>query len=246
MDGRRNQLLCNGCYGRVLSLWEVKAGEFPDAERDDAIVNLLSASVTAEQIGWARERLAAAKLFNELSPQAQQMLATAEAVTGVLKTATGLDWSAAVIGLCKAVESEIAIRLIEPLRRATTGIDLAADLADKDLSRVARYCAGLAPAPELGSLAHTLGAAARSRRRVTTSPLLKVLHDMVAAWPDGRWILATDGLMYAASRLGKEFRNPAAHTGVLSEDDYEQCRLAVQGEGGLLSRLVTATPTQSR
>jgi hypothetical protein len=241
VDGQSDKLLCNGCYGRLLSLWKVKSGDLPDGERDEAILALLSASVTAAQIEQAQKRLAAAETHRKLSPQAQQMLATSEAVTSVLRSVSGLDWSAAVIGLCKAVEIEVVRRFAEPLRDATTGLDLQKDLADKDLSRLARYCAGRGPAPELGSLAYALTVAAHSRRRATTSHLLGALRAIVASWTGGGWILAPDGLASAATELSMNYRNPAAHTSVLDERDYERCKALVQGQGGILDMLTKST-----
>lgn len=242
VDGHDDRLLCNGCYGRLLSLWEVKAGDLPDEDRDDAILELLDREVTPEQVARAQARLAADAEHRQLSPAAQKMLATAEAVTTALRTTTGLDWSAAVIGLCKAVEVEVARRLAEPLRSATRGLDLTEDLADKDLRRLARYCAGQTPAPpELGTMAYVLGVAAGSRRRAGTSPLLQALAGLASGWKDGQWVVAADGLAPAARDLGTRYRNPAAHTAVLTEDDYAGCLRLVQGADGLLARLARAT-----
>jgi hypothetical protein len=50
------------------------------------------------------------------------------AVTAVLRSATGLDWSVAIIGLCKATEIEVVHRIAEPLRLAASGQDMTADL----------------------------------------------------------------------------------------------------------------------
>lgn len=241
VDKNDANLLCNGCYGRLLSLWQVKAGTEPDAERDAAIVVLLAASVTPDQIAAAQQRLATNAAHRLLSPAAQQMLATTEAVRATLVNMTGLDWSAAVIGLCKAVEVEIVRRIAEPLRDATKQADLAGDLADKDFARFARYCAGRAPAPEMGSLAYMLGVAARSKRRATHSPMLTALTRLGTGWTGGEWILAADGLAEQANALTRQFRNPAAHTAVLDKDDFDRCRDLVQGENGLLGRLIEAT-----
>jgi hypothetical protein len=241
VDSDDERLLCNGCYGRLSALWDLKAGDLPDNERDEAILALLEAMVTPAQIEAAQARLAVLSRHRELSSPAQMVLATAEAVTNSLRSATGLDWSAAVIGLCKAVEIEAVRRLMEPLREVTKDLDLSLDLADKDLSRLARYCVGKAPAPELGSLAYTLTVAAKSRRRASSSPLLNALLRLTQAWAGGEWILAPDGLSAAASTLSKQYRNPAAHTAVLNEDDFQECRRLVKGEDGLLSHLIRAT-----
>ena len=132
------RLLCNGCSGRLLSLWEIKAGDLPDAERDLAVLELLAEDVPMSDIAAARSRLQEqAAVYSSVSAQAQLGLATAEAVSGALRHTSGLDWSAAIICLCKAVELEVVRCVAEPWRDATAGLDLAADLKDKDLMRVA-------------------------------------------------------------------------------------------------------------
>jgi hypothetical protein len=225
----------------LLSLWEIKAGDLRDGERDAAILSLLDKAVTSQQVADAQARLAEEVIHRQLSPAAQQMLATAEAVIGVLRTATGLDWSAAVIGLCKAVEIEVVRRVAEPLAQLVQGRDLTPDLADKDLTRLAKYCAGRAPAPELGSLSYMLEVAARSQRRAATSPLLRALTELVSGWTHGAWVVAVDGLAAQANEVAREFRNPAAHTSVLTEADFDRCRALVQGDDGLLAQLVRST-----
>ena len=97
------------------------------------------------------------------------MLATAHAVTAALRSATGLDWSVAIIGLCKAVEIEAVHRIAEPLRLAASGQDMTVELQDPEFARVARYCAGTGRPPELGSLARFLRTAANSSKRAETS-----------------------------------------------------------------------------
>jgi hypothetical protein len=42
--------LCNGCYGRLLSIYEVKAGPAPDDERADALASVLMGLVSKDEI----------------------------------------------------------------------------------------------------------------------------------------------------------------------------------------------------
>jgi hypothetical protein len=240
-----NRLICNGCYGRLLSIWEIKTGALPDDARDRALLQALTASVSPEEIARTRSHLQREQAgYPQLSETAQLMIATSHAVKGALQSATGLDWSAAVIGLCKAVEVEVMRAVVEPLRAAVAGIDIDADVQDKDLGRVARYCAGLAPPPELGSLIHFIGTAAHSKRRAAASALIKSLHQLAAQWPDGgEWILDTDGFLASATRLTQEFRNPAAHTELLDVDHFYACSRLVEAHGGLLHRLLETTRT---
>src|SRR5579884_225714 len=63
-------------------------------------------------------------------PRRSATIATAECVAERLLAQTDMDWSAAVIGLCKAFEVELVQRVIEPLKEASAGTDLSPDIAD--------------------------------------------------------------------------------------------------------------------
>jgi hypothetical protein len=237
-----DRLLCNGCYGHLLSIWEIKAGSLEDESRDAALLELLAAAAPADEVTRAQSRLiASAPQHGQLSDDAQRMLATAYAVTPALRNATGLDWSVAIIGLCKAVEIEVVHRIAEPLRLATGGQDMTMDAKDNDLSRVARYCEGTLPAPELGSLARFLRTAANSKRRAETSVLVAALRDIREAWPSADWLFTKGGFTDAIDHLRREYRNPAAHTVLFGEEDFQRCADLVHGQNGLLWRLIAAT-----
>jgi hypothetical protein len=150
-----DRLLCNGCYGYLLSIWEIKAGALEDESRDAALFQVLASVVPSDEVARAQSRLiASTPQASQLTEPAQRMLATAHAVTAPLRRATGLDWSVAIIGLCKAVEVEAVHRIAEPLRLVASGQNMSVEAKDPDFRRVARYCEGKANAPELGS--HTL------------------------------------------------------------------------------------------
>jgi hypothetical protein len=241
VDTDPQRLLCNGCYGQLLSLWEIKAGDLPDEDRDRAVLQLLAKSVPAGQVAAARRRLQnRTAVYSSVSDQAQLMLATADAVGAALRHTSGLDWSAAVICLCKAVELEVVRCVAEPWRAATTGLDLSVDLKDTDLARMARYCAGRAPAPELGALSYSLGVAASSRARRETSPLVSSLWRLVGTRAAASWWVEATGLPAVLSDLSTRFRNPAAHTSVLTAEDYGICRAHVLGSDGILAQLMRA------
>ena len=170
-----DRLLCNGCYGFLLSIWEIKAGSLEGESRDAALLQMLASAVPASEVVRTRSRLiASTPQAAQLTEAAQRMLATAHAVTAPLRRATGLDWSVAIIGLCKAVEVEAIHRIAEPLRLVASGQDMSVEAKDHDFARVARYCEGKANAPELGSLAHFLRTATNSKRRAETSVLVSV------------------------------------------------------------------------
>ena len=153
-----------------------------------------------------------------------------------------LEWSPAVIGLCKAVEAEVICRIVRPLADLTSHEDLSSDKNDKDLGRVAAFCANpTRQPPELGALAHFLQTVIHSRQRRETSILLRTFLRLSANWQDSYWLLEPKGFYNALTLLTKDFRNRAAHIDELGKQDYVSCRELVMGPEGVLWKLVVAT-----
>ncbi len=242
-SGNWDRLLCNGCYGRLLSIYEVKAGTLPDEDRVQTLASILLSLATEEDAAEQERRLKIAESRSEhLAPQSLRFLATSAYVAGTLESADGLDWSAAVIGICKAFESEIVVRLMVPLREASRGTDLASDLADRDLSRIAKFCGVAAGSPpELGTVRYFLSVAAGSKQRIESSPLLRTLKGVFARWPRSGWLVDRTGGLEGIEKLTTCFRNRAAHIDALTKQDFEQCYALAAGPKGLLWELVLAT-----
>ena len=242
-DSDWSRLLCNACYGYLLSIHEIAAGTGPDEEKANQLAELLVGLVSADAArGALRRRTYTCDPETNLSTSTVRFLGTAEFVADRLQDQSSLEWSPAIICLCKAVEFEVVARIMEPLRRQCAQEDLAHDLADNDLKRLARWCAGKQPQqPELGGIRHVLVTAANSRRRAEASPLIRALLQRVRTLPRGGWLLDTDGLARALGELTMRFRNPAAHTDELDAPDYASCRELVLAADGLLWRLVDAT-----
>lgn len=240
--GTWDRLLCDGCYGRLLSIWEIKSGSLDDTERYDELHRLLTGLVAEAEIARAASLIRARDQRSEqLSPEAMVVLSTAEAVASSLAAAaTELDWSAAIIGLCKAVEIEVVRLLVLPLKASVTQLDLSGDLSDWGMQRVARFCAGRGAPPELGTLAHFITAASDPRRRLASSTLVASFRLLVRAWPASDWLFAPDGFPASVTVLTRTFRNPAAHTALLDETAYQACSTLVQGEDGILWKLHVA------
>lgn len=79
--------------------------------------------------------------------EAVRFIATFEHVAGHLEKAPQLEWSPAIIDLCKAVEAEVVIRILLPLAVKSSDSDLSADKKDKDIGRVAASCSDLTRKP---------------------------------------------------------------------------------------------------
>ena len=235
--------LCNGCYGRLLSIFEIKAGTGPDDDRTDQLASLLSGLITVDQKREADRTLRLAdKRSQALSAESRHFIATADYVAGQLESRGNLEWSPAVIGLCKAVEMEVVTRLVMPLRTMVGTEDLHEDRRDKEMERIAKFCAGVRPTPpELGTIARFLQTANNSKRRRQTSTLIRCFRILVADWVGSTWFLSPDGLVGALERLTKQFRNRAAHLDELSAADYRECRDLVIGTHGIIWKLLLST-----
>jgi hypothetical protein len=163
------------------------------------------------------------EIMHKLHTDTVLFLHTADTLAAALRE-YDLDWSPAVIMLCKAFEKETNVRLLAPLREKTSGRDLKGDISDEDLGRIARFCSAAGQPPELGTLGHFLNTAIHSKQRRASSILLQSFYELVSDWPRSQWLVDEFGLSAALKKLTREFRNPAAHIEKLSESDFGNCR----------------------
>ena len=235
--------LCNGCYGRLLSLYEIKAGTAADDQRAEELGSVLVSSVALDDQREAEQLFKTSEKRSEyLSPEGLRFVATAEHVAGHLDAAPQLEWSPAVIGLCKAVEAEIVGRIVRPLAAHTSRDNLGDDKRDPDVGRMAIFCSEPSrKPPELGTFAHFLQTAINSQQRRQTSVLIRAFLHVAADWTGSQWLLDPKGFHPALMSLTTNFRNRAAHIDELGKEDYHACRDFVLGSHGLLWKLVLST-----
>jgi hypothetical protein len=241
--GDWSRKLCNGCYGRLLSLYEIKAGTATDDQRAEQLAEALLSLVTIDQLRQAERLFKTADNRTEaLSPEAVRFIATAEHVAAHLNASAQLEWSPAVIGLCKAVEVEVVGRILRPLGTMATNEDLNGEKNDKDIGRIASFCADpQRKPPELGAFAHFLQTVIHSQQRRQTSQLIGCFLRLAAQWTGSTWLLHPEGLHRALTALTTTYRNRAAHIDQLAKVDYIGCRELVIGSQGLVWKLVLAT-----
>lgn len=241
--GDWSRKLRNGCYGRLLSLYEIKAGTAAEDQRADQVAQLLLSLASVDQQREA-ERLfrASDTRANSLCPEALRFIATAEHVATQLESSAQLEWSPAVIGLCKAVEAEVVSRFLRPLAAAAADQDLSGDKSDKDIGRVATFCAEPErKPPELGVFSHFLQTVIHSQQRRQTSRLINCFLRLAGQWTGSTWLLSADGLCRSLTLLTTSYRNRAAHIDELSSADYQGCRELTIGTDGVVWRLVLTT-----
>lgn len=241
INNESSQLLCNSCYGFLLSVWNIRAGEQEDAERDNALLHCLASAVTAAEVERGRALLLARQtLASSLSADSSTLLSTAEAVGAGLVSwrATDLDWSVATLPLCKAVEIEVVRRVAQPLKNATQGIDLAADASGK-LKPMVNYCRYPDKHLMLGQITTFLeGVTAQEAAR---GPLAQAMRSIARTWPGSDWLFEANGLPAALKALRNNYRNRAAHTEILHKDQFDACSALVIGPQGVLWRLLAST-----
>ena len=235
--------LCNGCYGRLLSIYQVKAGDGTESERCEALASALIGFVAKEDRREAERiyRTSDARAVH-LAPEAVRFIATAEHVASGLQSEPELEWSPAVIGLCKAVELETVGRILVPLADLAKNVNLNEDRHDKDLKRIVNFCTRqTGPAPELGTFSHFLQTVIHSRRRRETSTIIQVFFRLARDWTGSNWILDPASFHQSLTTLAGKFRNRAAHLDELGERDYSGCRELVLGAQGIIWKLVEST-----
>ncbi len=238
-----NRRLCNGCYGRLLSIYNIKAGTGSDDEKATALAELLLSIFNKNQ-AIESERLfkLSENRGQNLSAKALRFVATSEHVSRALEGVSNLDWSSATIGLCKAFEFELIERIINPLANSTKSLKIDEDMKDKDIGRVAKYCKDTsAKPPELGVFAHFLQTIINSEKRRANSLLIKTFMEIAKSWTKSNWILDSAGLYDSLIRLTRDFRNRAAHIEELTKKDYDDCRDFIIGKSGILWQLLLAT-----
>lgn len=238
-----SQKLCNGCYGRLLSIYEVKAGTAADDDRADQLAKTLFSLINiAQQQEAERVFRTSEERADKISAEARRFIATAEYVAGHLESNPTLEWSPPIIGLCKAVEMEMLHLVIVPLRSMAADENLEKDKMDKDIGRVAAFCAGQRQKPpELGAIAHFLQTVIHSKRRRQTSALVGCFLRLAAEWTGSTWFLTPDGLYRSLTLLTQSFRNRAAHIDELTAAHYRECRELVVGTDGILWKLILST-----
>jgi hypothetical protein len=242
-SGDWSRKLCNGCYGWLLSIYEIKAKTAAPDQRAEQLAEILLSLATVDQQRETERLLRASDdRARALCAEAMRFIATAEHVATQLEGSAQLEWSPAVIGLCKAVEAEVVARVLRPLAGAVGEQDLVGDKSDKDIGRVAAFCAEpQRKPPELGVFSHFLQTVIHSQQRRQTSLLIGCFLRLASQWTGSAWLLNPDGLYRSLSLLTTTYRNRAAHIDELSRSDYEGCRELTIGAQGLLWKLVLST-----
>jgi len=245
-DSVPGRSLCNGCYGFLLSVLDVREQRANDDAKADLLSALLLQGFSKAQKQDAERRLRLSeKRFAYLDQRSILFVSTSELVQTALLAHCDLDWSPGIIGYCKAVENEIVRRLVLPTAANLTGRVPKHELDDKDIGRMAKFCHTPDDRPpELGAFAHFLQTFIHSSSRRGTSQVMQTFQRNVNAFPKREWILDPSGLHRQISVLTQEYRNKAAHLSALTEADYVACRDFVIGLDGLLWKLVEATLDQ--
>lgn len=244
-QGDWSKRLCNGCYGYLLSVFDIKSGTLDINEKVEQLSLILTKAVNDSAVREQTKKLLLMQEKNRcLSPASMKFYATSEYVANSLSNDPGLDWSPAIIGLCKAFELELIERIITPLKELCTTIQISkVDIKDKDYGRIANYCYGNAvKPPELGVVGHFIQTAISSKERFANSDFLnKGFNGYISKRPKSNWLIDKNCLVASINTLTSSYRNKAAHIDELNRKDYDNCKSFIFGENGIMWELITST-----
>ena len=180
-----------------------------------------------------------------IDPFTQKSLDSAELIAGwvAIDSVENFEWSAPIILICKGFEFELIKRIFEPLREISSLSALSDDMKDKDIGKIAKFCAIKGQqSPELGVVAHFLSTAIHSKSRRLSSVLLSAFFLLVERMADPKYVVGPQNLLHAVQELTRKYRNPSAHTATMSRNDYQACSDLIADPGvGALYRLIGAT-----
>lgn len=150
-----------------------------------------------------------------------RVLESLTVVLPALESKPEVDWSPAVMCWCKALEIEVARIVLGGWRGGLHGF------TTRGARDVAAFMEGSGKAPGLGLSAEFIRYA---RRRDCGGGWL-------AGHPCREWIFDRQGLSGVLEKVARTYRNPAAHLGLMTREDYAGCAAVVGGAEGALSRL---------
>lgn len=233
--------LCNGCYGRLISLYEIRSNSNPEEKKFSAL------DQTIRQI-WSRYNSELSEIELDIGENSSyesttvKFLATAEYLKRTLPKGEFLEWSPAIICLCKAVENELIHKFIVPLKHIADKEKVASPNFDKRTQGLEKYLFGINDTPpEIGRVAFFLQLLAKSRGFRENSTTLELLKIFSEKRPLSSWFYAEDGISDSLTELVEKFRNNAAHISELTKEDYVECEKLTLMENGILEKISKCT-----
>lgn len=230
--------LCNGCYGRLISLYEIQNSSDPNEKKflelDQIIKNIWSQfNQKISEIEF---------LISKSNPKFEKstikFLATAEFLEKNMPEGEYLEWSPAIICLCKAVESELIHKFINPMRELGSKEKINADELDKRTQKFEKYIFALNDTPpEIGSIAFFTKLISSSESYKKQSKALKIFKVYCQMRPFSDWLYSTDGAPIELNKLVEDFRNKAAHLSNFNKKDYEICLNLTNSQNGVLHKI---------
>lgn len=245
----RPRIICNACYGYLMSLAEIKAQNIEPWLKAEQIHDLTIKEVSAKQAAKAAEKQEQRlkQYWKFLSNQARLFIGTAEYLYEEMKDKDGLDFSPLIIELVKSFEYQCIIGFLEPMKNralneSPTESEIRVDCQDKDFGRMAKFVFNreMRP-PELGTIAYTLAAFINSKSRTQESKFLRILNGHISSCRDSDYFMNEERFIAQIIKLTQSYRNPAAHVGSMSKLAFNECRAMLMGPSGILWQLVTAT-----
>lgn len=244
----RPRIICNACYGYLLSLAEIKAQDIEPWLKADKIHDLTLKEVSAKVAAQAAEKEAERRkqYWKFLSPNAIRFIGTAEHLYELMANRDDLDFSPLIVELVKSFEHECIIGFVESIRNRATNAsftenEVRIDCKDEDFGQLAKYVFGRGTKPpELGKIAHALKTFLHSKKRIQESKFLRILDTHISSCRDGDYFINEKRFVAQVDKLTQSYRNRAAHIDYMPKRAFEECRAMLMDADGALWQLVTA------
>lgn len=234
--------LCNGCYGRLISLYEIHTGKDNEEEKIEKIVeNIFNTQKQfSESLNILIENYT--KKNSQLNELTIKYLATADFLGKKLPKDNFIEWSPAIMCLCKSVESELISKIFLPLKKIALENSYKSNFEDKRTIRIEKFVSGNTDvSPELGTISFLFNLLANSEEWKKNNKLFNIIKIFLEKKPFSEWFYSKNGASKSLDELCKKYRNISAHISDLTKDDFDKCYLIVNGKDGILEKIFLAS-----
>jgi len=234
--------LCNGCYGRLISLYEIHRGQKSNEDK----IEQINETITDIQKQFSESLDILIKNYSNknthLDNLTNKYLATANLLYEKLPKREYIEWSPAILCLCKSVENELINKIISPLKKIASETINENPSEDKRTIKIEKYIYGKSNIPpELGAISFLFELLSNSEKWKQNNPIFNLIKSYCQKRPFSDWIYSKNGAAKSLNELCQKYRNIAAHISDLKIEDYEKCLSLVCAKNGILDKICTTS-----
>jgi hypothetical protein len=210
-----------------------------EIEKTNVLTNLVKSRINSSKVDDSKLK-SLPSVFIPIVPELHQnsieSIITAELMYSMRSEIP--DCSTGIMSYSKALEIELKYKLLVPLKGYWTNkYKPNPKKAPNSLKELYRYLFGNRKSLELGTFAYNLKASLKPEN--SNDEVAESLLQHLDYFPNPSWMKTS--LVSELENLTKSYRNPAAHEGICSEKQIEECREIVVGSDtkkGIIANLL--------